>query len=130
MNKIKKRDLMLYLMVVILLGAAFAMIMSTQVKSRTREAVLFDNSRYAQAEQQYKKQVQEVLQKYGCVNSGLTMTRMVSLEEEREYSMQIYNGKIRLLEREDVAKMMDEIEECKVVTPYGAVYSVEVSYNR
>ncbi len=109
---------------------SISLIMTVRVQSRSAEAILFDNSYYKASEEAYKQQVQQVLENYECYNSGLTMTRIVSLDGTREYSIQIYNGKLQKLDLQTYENLCDEINECKVSLPDGTEYLVQVSYVR
>lgn len=128
MNKMKRRDLVVYMITGVLLAIAFTLIMSVRVQSRTQEAILFDNRNYETAEEDYKERVQMLLEKYGCYNSGLTMTRMVSLEGEREYNIQIYNKKLSQLSEKEFASLQRELSEYKVVLADRCLYEVEVIF--
>lgn len=128
MNSTKKKDMLAYFIVGILLVTAISMWMSVSVKSRSREKLLFDNRCYEEAEAVYKDKVSSVLESFGCHNSGLTMTRIVSLEGEREYYIQIYNSKIQKLEKEECWKLKEEISAYKVIAQGGKEFQVTVSF--
>lgn len=130
MFKAGKKEKIFYVIAGMILAVSVSLIMTVNVQSRSREAILFDNSYYEAAEDAYKKQVQQVLETYDCYNSGLTMTRVVSLDGEREYSIQIYNGKLQKLDLNTYEKLCAEISECMVLLPNGTEYSVQVSYVR
>lgn len=112
-------------MLVLLIGAISAM-MSVKVKSRTTDEVLFDNGVYAQAEADYRNRIKQVLIEAGCYNSGITMTRTVSLEGRREYKVSIHNRKLYKMSSCEYWKVLDQIKECKVLAPDSTEYEVEV----
>ncbi len=128
MNSTKKKDMLAYMIVGILLVTAISMWMSVSVKSRTRERILFDNRCYEEAEAVYREKVASALENFGCHNSGLTMTRIVSLDGEREYDIQIYNSKLQELEKEEYRKLKEEIDTYKVIAQDGKEYQVTVSF--
>lgn len=128
MSKVTKKEKIIYILGGIIFVMALSVLMTVRVQSRSREATLFDNRNYEAAETVYKQQVQQVLEDYDCYNSGLTMTRIVSMDGEREYSMQIYNGKLRMLEAEVYEKLCSDIEQCKVVLPDGREYEVKLKF--
>lgn len=127
MNKVSKWEKYFYIVVGMVLVAALSILMSVRVQSKGREKVLFDNSAYREAEAQYRQTVQEILETYDVYNSGLTMTRVVSLEGEREYDIQIYHGKFKQLEPETMKEMQSRIADCMVCLPDGSEYAVNVS---
>ena len=130
MLKIGNKEKIFYVLVGMVLAVSISLIMTVRVQSRSREALLFDNSLYASSEEAYKQQIQQVLESYDCYNSGLTMTRVVSLDGEREYSILIYNSKLQKLDLHTYEKLCDEINKCMVQLPDGTEYSVQVSYVR
>ena len=130
MFKVGKTEKIFYVIVGIILIASISLIMTVRAQSRSAEALLFDNSYYKASEEEYKQQVQQVLENYDCYNSGLTMTRIVSLDGVREYSIQIYNGKLQKLDLQTYEILCNEINKCKVSLPDGTEYSVQVSYVR
>lgn len=128
MKKLEKKDLIVYTAVGCLLAIAMTMLMSVQVKSRTQENLLFDNRNYEAAEVAYREGIQSLLESYGCCQSGITMTRVVSLDGERAYRVQIYNAKLRTLAPEVFAGLQKELESYRVEVPGGKSYGVEVSF--
>ncbi len=128
MKKTKVAEYIFYAVVGAMLVTAITILWTVNVQSRTRADVLFDNSRYEAAEQDYKDLVNGILNSYGCQNSGLTMTRTVSLEGERTYSLQIYNRKLDLLTGEEFMQLYNELKTCGVISPDGTVYYVDVRF--
>ena len=128
MTKVTKKEIILYILGAIVFVIALSVLMAVRVQSRSREATLFDNRNYEAAEAAYKQQVQQVLENYDCYNSGLTMTRIVSMDGEREYSMQIYNGRLRMLEKDVYEKLCNDVEQCKVLLPDGREYEVDLKF--
>ena len=126
MNKVSKKEKIFYIVVGVILVTALSIMMSIRVQSKSREAVLFDNSACMEAEAQYRQQVQEILETYEVYNSGLTMTRVVSLDGEREYNIKIYHNKFQKLEPEVMAKLQRMVSECMVCLPDGREYAVNV----
>lgn len=126
MNKVSKKEKIFYIVVGVILVTALSILMSIRVQSKGREAVLFDNSAYTSAEEKYRQNVQQILEAYEVYNSGLTMTRVVSLDGEREYDIQIYHSKFRKLEAEVMKEMLNRIAECRVCLPDGSEYAVNV----
>ncbi len=126
MRKVKMFEKAAYILVVLVIVVAVSMLCSVQAKSRSRAAVLFDNGAYETAEQEYQKQVRDILESYGIYHSGLTMTRVVSLEGEREYTILIYNDNLSDLEKESYTDLFHEISKCRVSAPDGNMLPVEV----
>ena len=126
MNKVSKKEKIFYIAVGVILVTILSVLMSIRVQSKSREAVLFDNSACMEAEAQYRQKVQEILEEYEVYNSGLTMTRVVSLDGEREYSMKIYHNKFQKLEPEVMTKLQRAVSECMVCLPDGSEYAVNV----
>lgn len=83
MNKVSKKEKLFYIVVGIILVTTLSVLMSVRVQSKSREAVLFDNSACMEAEAAYRQQVKEILEAHEVYNSGLTMTRVVSMDGER-----------------------------------------------
>ena len=128
MNNVSKKEKMFYIIVGMILVTAISICMSVRVQSRTREAILFDKRNYEVAEASYKEQVRKVLEHYECYDSGLTMTRVVSLDEEREYSMQIYHKKHHDMEPGLYEYLQEELAEFKVNMPDGSEYEVTLIF--
>ena len=114
--------------VFLLVVITVSMVLTLQVKSRSRNAVLFDNRRYEASEEAYKAQVKGILSDYGMSNSGLTMTRTVSMDGEREYRIDIYDRKLAKLEDHVMDSLTEELGMCKVILNDSACYPVEISY--
>ena len=129
MNKVTKKEQIIYVIGGIVFVIALSVLMTVRVQSRSREAVLFDNRNYVAAEEAYKQKVQQILECYDCYNSGLTMTRVVSLDGEREYSMRIYNGKFRTLERSEYEELCMDVQQCKVLLQDGTEYMVKLTFD-
>lgn len=129
MNKVTKKERIIYIIGGMIFLIALSVLMTVRVQSKSREAVLFDNRNYEAAETAYKQQVQQVLESYDCYNSGLTMTRVVSMDGEREYCMQIYNGKLRALEESVYEKLCTDVKRCKVELPDGREYEVNLTFD-
>ncbi len=128
--KAGKKEKIFYVVIGIILTVSVSLIMTVRAQSRSREAVLFDNTYYEASEQAYKQQVQQILESYDCYNSGLTMTRIVSLDGNREYSIQIYNSKLWKLDVSTYEELSKKLDTCAVSLPDGTEYSVQVSYVR
>lgn len=127
MNRVSKREKVFYMVVGTILVITLSMLMSVCVQSKSREAVLFDNSDYMEAEAEYRQLVQGILETYEVYNSGLTMTRVVSLDGRREYNIQIYHKKIRQMEPEMTKDLHRALSDCTVSLPDGSEYAVNVS---
>nr|MBQ8252545.1 hypothetical protein [Lachnospiraceae bacterium] len=123
----KTTEKIVYAVVAIVFVAAFTMLFTVQARSRAAEAVLFDNRSFEVSEQAYKEQVETVLDSYGLYHSGLTMTRVVSMDGKREYALVIYNSRISRLEEKEYCSLEADLSRCAVVLPDGNVLSVDVS---
>lgn len=130
MFKAGKNEKIFYVIIGMILAVSISLIMTVRAQSVGREKVLFDNSYYAASEEAYKQQVQRILESYDCYNSGLTMTRVVSLDGAREYSILVYNNKLQKLDLNTYEELCKEIDACTVLLPDGTQYSVQVSYVR
>lgn len=128
MKRAGKAEKIFYVVIGIILAVAISLLMSVSAQSRSRESVLFDNRNYEAAQEAYRQQVQQVLESYDCYNSGLTMTRIVSLDGEREYQLQIHNRKIQKLTPDVYENLCGDVAACKIVLLDGTEYSVQVSY--
>lgn len=126
MNKVSRREKIFYIAVGTVLVIALSVMMSVRVQSKGRAAVLFDNSAYMEAEAQYRQQVQGILETFDVYNSGLTMTRVVSLDGEREYNIQIYHNKFQQLEPEVTQDLCRALSGCMVCLSDGSKYAVNV----
>lgn len=130
MSKVNKMEKIFYVVVGILLVISISLLMTVRVQSKSREAVLFDNRNYEAAEELYKQRVQQILESYDCYNNGLTMTRIVSLDGEREYNIQIYNSKIQKLDSDTFEKLCSDVAACAVSLPDGSEYFVQASFEK
>lgn len=128
MGRGNKKEKMVYILVGILLVAAISMLMSVRAQSNSREAVLFDNRNYEAAEEMCRQQVLQVLESYDCYNSGLTMTRIVSLDGERQYNMVINNSRLQKMEKDMFEQLCNEVDACRVLTQDGKEYEVTFSF--
>ena len=126
----KTKEKIFYFLIGIILVVGISLIMSVRTQCRSREALLLDNRYYEAAEETYKQQVSSVLESYGVCNSGLTMTRVVSLDGEREYRIQIYNRKLQKLDLNTYDNLCNDIDACTVMLPDGAKYPVQVSFGK
>lgn len=126
MKKIGRMERLLYVVAGVILVLAISVLMSVRVQSRTREAVLFDNTRNAVYEENYKQQVNSILETYDLYNSGLTMTRIVSMDGERSYSLLIYNGKFAQMDEQRLQALQKELSEHPLSLPDGTGYEVEL----
>lgn len=127
MNKVSMKEKLFYTVVGVILVTTISILMSVRVQSKSREAVLFDNSACMEAEAQYRRQVQEILETYDVYNSGLTMTRVVSLDGEREYNIQIYHNKFQKLVPEVTEDLCRALSDCMVCLPDGSEYAVNIT---
>ena len=127
MKRMKTMEKIGYVVVGILIVMAFSMLFTVQARSRSAEKMLFDNRAYERSEQAYTDWVKEILDSYGLYHSGLTMTRVVSLDGNREYHLVIYNSRISGLEVQDYLRLESEIGHCAVTLPDGTTADVAVS---
>ncbi len=130
MSRVSKKEKIFYTIIGMIFVIALSVLMTVRVQSKSREAVLFDNRNYEAAEELYKQRVQQVLESYDCYNSGLTMTRIVSLDGEREYNIQIYNSKIQKLDSDTFEKLCSDVAACAVSLPDGSEYFVQASFEK
>jgi hypothetical protein len=84
-------------------------LLSMHVSSQTKSRALFDNSRYEQAEQDFKEQVLAVLASYGCYHSGINLTRVVSMDGAREYTLSINDRRFSLLGDDELEMLREEL---------------------
>lgn len=96
-NKKKQRTL-LYAAITVLLVLTVSMLRCMEAESRTRAAMLFDNSMYEEKERSFKEEVTSVLQEYDCQSSGVALTRVVDLDGSRQYKLQIHDRRFSLLD--------------------------------
>ena len=127
MKKISRIEKAAYVVAGVILVLAISVLMSVRVQSRTREAVLFDNTRYEACEENYRQQINSILETYDVYNSGLTMTRVVSMDGERSYSLLIYNGKFSQMDELRLQALQKELSQHLLSLPDGTGYEVNLS---
>ena len=127
MKKISRIEKAAYVVAGVILVLAISVLMSVRVQSRTREGVLFDNTRYEACEENYRQQINSILETYDVYNSGLTMTRVVSMDGERSYSLLIYNGKFSQMDELRLQALQKELSQHLLSLPDGTGYEVNLS---
>ncbi len=127
MKKISRTEKVLYVATGVILALAISVLMSVKVQSRTREAALFDNTRYEACEENYKQHISSILEAYDVYNSGLTMTRIVSMDGERSYSLLIYNSKFDQMDEQTLQALQIELLQQSLSLPDGTGYEVDLS---
>lgn len=88
-EKLRKRTGLLAVTGVIMLVCAF--FITGTVMSQTRDRVKVDEKYYVLLEEEYLKQVREILKQEGYSNCGLTLTYTKEVGGERRYHLRIHN---------------------------------------
>ena len=97
----------------------FSLLFSIEAQSRTKEAALFDNHFYQQKEKDFRQDLKTILESFECKNSGITMTRTVSLDEGRNYQVVIHNKCFSYLSEKEIAQLKEEMEKLTIKNPDG-----------
>lgn len=127
--KMKGKEKTGYIILAFILIGSFSLLFSMRVESKTRAAVLFDNSAYEKGEQDYKERIKDVLEAHECYNSGLNLTRMVELTGERQYRMEIHNKKFDMLTEGEMEQVREEVKRITIAGPGDCTFSVEVVFS-
>lgn len=91
------------------------------VKSISLKEARTQEEYYQELEKHYIKQIRDYLSEEGFSNSGVTMTRVLTEEGKREYSVLIHNKRITNLSLEEKETLKYELnnlysgmEECQI----------------
>lgn len=89
-------------------------IAGTVIGRQTDEYEL-NNPYYKQMENNYLKEVKDVLSDLGLENSGLSLTKVIFPNGEREYTLLLHHYKIKEAEKEKIMEQLRVIEtiSCK-----------------
>jgi 2-oxoglutarate dehydrogenase complex dehydrogenase (E1) component-like enzyme len=85
----------------ILLIAIGCFCIAGTVYSQERDKQEFDSAYYSQMEQEYKRQLKEVLEEAYCSNSGITMTYVLDEQLTRTYQIRIHHKHINQMNNEE-----------------------------
>lgn len=123
-EKLRKRTGLLAVTGVIMLVCAF--FITGTVMSQTRDRVKVDEKYYVLLEEEYPKQVREILKQEGYSNCGLTLTYTKEVGGERRYHLRIHNQRFdRLNDIEKkailnrVGKVDFGVEGCSLYQEYN-----------
>lgn len=85
-------------------------IFSAKVVSSAQAYTALENY-YAELERDYKYAVRDYMNDNGYTNAGITVTRIVDAEGNREYTVKIHHDKLDRLDDEKRELVMDEVAE-------------------
>lgn len=88
------------IMIAVLLVAVLSLLFSIHAQSREADAAFTNTAYYQQQEKQYRKDCREILDAYGCYDSGITMTRVVEADG-RTYQLEIHNAHFAVMTEEE-----------------------------
>lgn len=106
----------------ILLSAFF---ISGTVQSQTAEKLCVDEKFYQDLEKEYVKEVRAFLNEQGFENSGVTLTRVVDEQGNREYDVTLHHKYLDTLCTEERESLFERIEEMAFQVS-GCTFTVEL----
>lgn len=84
---------------------------SQSVYSQTKEnSFVADKEGIDRFESNYLSQVRELMEAYGCSDSGITMTKVFTEDGGRSYEVQIHHRNLSYLDEVRVADLKTELE--------------------
>ena len=108
-----------YLIIAFMLLISF---FSLKVNGQGKNSIVADRMFYEELEEEYTKQLSDVLAKKGYRNAGITMTKVYYEDGRREYTVQIHHKRIDRLSDGEKQLLMNELSavcfgdsQCSVV---------------
>ena len=95
-----------YLIIAFMLLISF---FSLQVNGQGKNSIAADRMFYEELEEEYTKQLSDVLEKKGYRNAGITMTKVYYEDGRREYTVQIHHKRIDRLSDGEKQLLMNEL---------------------
>lgn len=80
------------------------------VYSKEADRYRVDDGCIKEQEQEYLQQVKAVLQNYNCNNSGITMTKIIDENGDREYYVKLHHKKINAMDLAEKAELRRDLE--------------------
>lgn len=109
MKTVGKMTLSTIITIALILVIAFCI--SGTVISQSKGQSRVEESFYQEVEQEYVREVRELLTTQGYNNSGVTMTRIIDENGIREYTVAIQHKYISKLEEEKKLELIKDCEE-------------------
>ncbi|MBD5549159.1 MAG: hypothetical protein HDQ97_17530 [Lachnospiraceae bacterium] len=106
--------------VVLILIIAFCICSTAFGQSRGRRQVQVQEQYYHALEQEYIREIHELLEERGYCNSGVTMNRVIQEDGSRQYIVTIHHRRIAKLNQNQQKELLNEcgmidfpVEDCK-----------------
>ncbi len=103
------------MVIAVLSVLVLSLLFSIHVQSRETDSVLTNTAYYQEQEKQYRKVCRQILDEYGCYDSGITMTRVVE-DKGRTYRLTIHNAHFAVMTEEE----RKELKETLATEFFGA----------
>ena len=85
---------------------------SSTVKAATvKEEVQFTREEYKEMEKEYVHQIRLILLEKGCKDAGITLTYVITNDEERQYTVTIHHKELDNLTGEEFSLLRGRIED-------------------
>lgn len=114
----------------VMLVISMSLLISSKVSSKAQSDILFDNSRFVSAEKEYRKEVSNILAAHKCFESGINLTREVSLEGTRTYQLYLHNRMFEKMDDTEFEQIADEIEQISIMISEGMQFKPQISFSR
>lgn len=96
--------------VIFLLVCVAGFFMERTVISQAGSVQRAEKEMYRQMEREYLEETEKILEKSGFFNSGVNMTKTIDEEGERTYFLQIHNGRINALGKEEKDELLIKLK--------------------
>lgn len=102
----------------------FSQVVYSQSSSRN---ILTDEEGTDLYEKELMAQIRNVMEEYGCVYSGITMTKVYSPEGERSYQILINHGNLAYLSQAEKDTLMNRLKALEPETE-SVTFTYELTY--
>lgn len=103
---VKEAAFVLFTLVMVLTAAFF---ITGTVASQSKGNICVDEEYYQVLEEEYVREIRNCLEEQGYRNSGVTLTKTVETDGERNYEVQVHHKKLYKLTAQELEELFLEI---------------------
>ena len=102
---------MWYILTGIIFSAGILFFTGSTVHSQEKKTMEYEAEYYDKMESEYIAAVKSVLSQYSCDCSGVTMTKIMEEGKARNYTVKIYDKRIREMEQGEREVLLAELQQ-------------------
>lgn len=124
--KRNRRMIFLFLAATLLCVFSLACVLSLEVQSKSKVRELFDNSSFADREQEYKDEVRQILHDYNLSETGMMLTYTQDISGNRRYLLKLHDHRFAYLEDDTYSLLIQSLTSLELLDFQNNPYEIEI----